>query len=91
MCVEVIEMPMERMGLGVVFFFKQKFYEESVIIRNSPGTNTGVGCHFLLQGIFLTQGIKPRSPTLQVDALPSEPPGKPASNRELENKKSQGP
>ena len=24
--------------------------------RNSPGKNTGVGCHFLLQGIFLTQG-----------------------------------
>ena len=23
---------------------------------NSPGQNTGVGCHFLLQGIFLTQG-----------------------------------
>ena len=24
---------------------------------NSPGKNTGVGCHFLLQGIFLTQGL----------------------------------
>ena len=23
---------------------------------NSPGKNTGVGCHFLLHGIFLTQG-----------------------------------
>ena len=23
---------------------------------NSPGKNAGVGCHFLLQGIFLTQG-----------------------------------
>ena len=22
-----------------------------------PGRNTGVGCHFLLQGIFLTQGL----------------------------------
>ena len=22
---------------------------------DSPGKNTGVGCHFLLQGIFLTQ------------------------------------
>ena len=33
---------------------------------NSPGKNTGVGCYFLLQGIFLTQGIKPRSPALQV-------------------------
>ena len=27
---------------------------------NSPGKNTGVGCHFLLQGIFLTQGSNPR-------------------------------
>ena len=25
---------------------------------NSPGKNTGVGCHFLLQGLFLTQGLK---------------------------------
>ena len=24
---------------------------------SSPGTNTGVGCHFLLQGIFPTQGL----------------------------------
>ena len=26
---------------------------------NSPGKNTGVDCHFLLQGIFLTQGSNP--------------------------------
>ena len=31
---------------------------------NSPGKYTGVGCHFLLQGIFLTQGLKPASPAL---------------------------
>ena len=24
-----------------------------------PGTNTGVGCYFLLQGIFPTQGLNP--------------------------------
>ena len=24
-----------------------------------PGKNTGVGCHFLLQGLFLTQGLNP--------------------------------
>ena len=24
---------------------------------NVPGKNTGMGCHFLLQGIFLTQGL----------------------------------
>ena len=26
---------------------------------DSPGKNVGVGCHFLLQGIFLTQGLNP--------------------------------
>ena len=25
--------------------------------RDFPGKNTGVGCHFLLQGVFLTQGL----------------------------------
>ena len=27
---------------------------------DSPGKNTGVGCHALLQGIFQTQGLNPR-------------------------------
>ena len=27
--------------------------------ENSLGKNTGVGCHYLLQGIFLTQGLNP--------------------------------
>ena len=27
--------------------------------RNSPGKNTGVGCHSLFQGIFTTQGSNP--------------------------------
>ena len=29
----------------------------SSVHGNSPGKNTGVGCHFLLQGIFPTQGL----------------------------------
>ena len=29
---------------------------------DSPGKNTGVGCHALLQGIFLTQGLNPGLP-----------------------------
>ena len=33
---------------------------------DSPGTNTGEGCHFLLQGIFQTQ--EPWSPALQMDS-----------------------
>ena len=38
---------------------------------NSPGKNTGVGCH------ALDPGIESGSPALQADSLPSEPPGKP--------------
>ena len=46
----------------------------------SPGKNTGVGCHFLLQGIFLTQGLKLCLLCLllwQASSLPLAPPGKP--------------
>ena len=49
----------------------------SSVCGDSPGKKTGVGCHALLQGIFPNPGIEPRSPTLQADSLPSEPPGKP--------------
>ena len=37
---------------------------------SSPGKNTGVGCHALLQGIFLTQGSNPHLLHWQVDSLP---------------------
>ena len=47
---------------------------------NSPGQNTGVGSHSLS---LPNPGIKPRSPTLQMDSLLAEPPGKP--NHQLEN------
>ena len=43
---------------------------------DSPGKNTG-GLHALLQGDLPNPGIEPRSLTLQVDSLLSEPPGKP--------------
>ena len=49
----------------------------SSVHEDSLGKNTGVGCHALLQGIFLTQGLNGRSPALQEDSLLSEPPGKP--------------
>ena len=42
---------------------------------DSPGKNTGVGRHFLLQGIFLTQGLKPGLPNFGHSA-PTEPQGK---------------
>ena len=41
-----------------------------------PGKSTAVGCHFLLQGIFPTQGLNPGLPH-SGHALPSKPPGKP--------------
>ena len=30
-----------------------------ITVKDSPGKNTGVGCHALLQGIFPTQGLNP--------------------------------
>ena len=49
----------------------------SSVHGDSPGKNTGVVCHALLQGNLPNSGIKPRSPALQVDSLLSEPSGKP--------------
>ena len=45
--------------------------------RGSPGKNTEVCCHALLQGIFWTPGWTciSMSPTLQAYSLPTEPPG----------------
>ena len=44
---------------------------------NSPGQNTPGQKISFLHGIFPTQGIKPRSPTLQADSLPAKLQGKP--------------
>ena len=50
---------------------------------NFPGKNTyGIGCHFLLQGIFLTQGSKPHFFHLlhwQADSLPMGHLGSPST------------
>ena len=46
-----------------------------------PGKNIGMGCHFLLQGTFLTQGSNVYLLHLlhwQADSLPAEPPGRPS-------------
>ena len=50
---------------------------DSFIHGDSPGKNTGVGCHALPQGNLPNPGMELRSPALQVDSLPSEPPEKP--------------
>ena len=49
----------------------------SSVHGDSPGKNTGVSGHALLQGNLPDLGIKARSPTLKVDSLPFEPPGSP--------------
>ena len=52
----------------------------SSLHEDSPGKNTGVGCHFLLQGIFLTQGSNLHLFCLlhwQPGSLLLAPPGKP--------------
>ena len=54
----------------------------SSVHGDSSDKNTGAGCYFLLQGIFLTQGWNPRLLHLlhllhwQADSLPLAPPGK---------------
>ena len=40
-----------------------------------PGKNSGVGCHFLLQEIFPTQGLKLRPLHWQADSLPGSRQG----------------
>ena len=42
---------------------------------NSPGQNTRVGSLSLSPGDLPNPGIEPRSPALQADSLPAEPPG----------------
>ena len=53
----------------------------SSVHGDSPGKNTGVGCHFLFQGIFPTEkffpgfldpGLKSKSSALRADSLPTE-------------------
>ena len=48
----------------------------SSVHGDSPGKNTGLGCHDPPPGDLPNPGIKTRSPTLWADCLPSEPPGK---------------
>ena len=54
---------------------------------NSPGKNTGVGgLSIPSPEDFSDPGIKPRSPALQADSLPSEPPGKPVYGKPMVNR-----
>ena len=49
-------------SLSHVRFFQNQYglYPARILCPwDSPGKNTGVGCHFQLQTIFLTQGSNP--------------------------------
>ena len=50
---------------------------------NSPGKNTGVGCHFLLQGIFLIQGSNPGLLHCRQTLYHLSHPGNTWSNRQI--------
>ena len=55
-------------------------HQDPLCPQDLPGKNTGVGCHFLLQGIVPIQGLNPSLLCLlhwQVGSLPLVPPGKP--------------
>ena len=62
----------------------------SSVHRDSPGKNTGMGCHALLQGIFPTQGPNLLLLCLlhwKAGSLPLGPPGKPATDSGTTTKK----
>ena len=57
-------------------------------VHETSQASTGVGCHFLLQGVFPTQGLNPS--LLQVSRIvrgifTAEPPGKPAEQLHSKN------
>ena len=70
---------MKVKSLSCVQLFATHGLEPTKLLHpwDSPGKNTGVGCHFLLQGIFLTQGSNPGLPHCRQTLIISAPPGKP--------------
>ena len=55
---------------------------DSSVLGGSPGKNTGVDCHALLQKDLPNPGIESRSPPLQADSLQSETPGSPRNKKD---------
>ena len=53
---------------------------QTPLSMGSPGKNTGVGLPFPSPGDLVDSGIEPRSPAMQVDSLPFEPPRNPYLN-----------
>ena len=50
---------------------------------DSPGKNTGVRYHFLLQGFFPTQGLNPYLLYWQADSLPLNHHGSPSQDQSI--------
>ena len=65
--------------LSCVQFFRMPWTvaHQAPLSLGFPGKNIGVGCPFLLQGIFPIQGSKLGLLHWQAGSLLSEPPGKP--------------
>ena len=62
--------------VAVIFITSTIVQSQGPCSWNSPGKNTEMGSHSLIQGVS-RPGIKGESPALQADSLPSEPPEKP--------------
>ena len=77
----------------LTFWWPQGLYPARLLCPwDFPSKNTGVGCHFPLQGIFPTQESNLHLLHWQVCSLPPEPPGKVSSNcpRSSQQTSSQG-
>ena len=57
---------------------------------NSPGQNTGMGSPSPSPGNLSNPGMEPRSPAVQADSVPTEPPGKSESLLNLRSPLTQG-
>ena len=68
--------PVKNTGVGCHFLPQYTHTYIYICPWNSSGKNIGVGIPVTSPGDLPNPGVKPRSPTLQVDSLLSEPPGK---------------
>ena len=67
MFISIVSLPLE----------KEMATHSSILAWEIPWTEKpGVGCYFLLQGIFLTPGWNPACPALALGFFPTKPPGK---------------
>ena len=80
----------ERVLSGVwLFVTPQTVARQVPLSMESPGKNAGVGCHFLLQGIFPTQGSNPHLLQWPVDSSTQHHLGGPLSGLRKKKYKTQ--